>query len=115
RADVLGLEVALELEHVADLVRAGEAEAPEDVRLDGVVAHLLADRAAHLPRDFGDGQMLARDRDRLPDQLVAAGEDPVRRLADVLGRDAREAGGAHRERQREHTVLAAYRSGPEVD
>ena len=42
----LALEVALELEHVAEVVGAGEAEAAVDLGRHGVVATVLAERLA---------------------------------------------------------------------
>src|SRR4051812_30703934 len=41
------VEVALELEHVAEVIGPGEPEAPEDLGRDVVVGDVLAERAAH--------------------------------------------------------------------
>src|SRR5581483_520228 len=77
RADILGLEVALELEHVAKLVRAREIEGAIDVRIDVVVTDLFTTRRPELPRELRAGRVVAGNGDRLSDQLVATLEDPV--------------------------------------
>ena len=50
RIDDFVLEVAKDLEHVAQLVGAGEAEAAMGVRLDGVVLHNLGAQGGGLAR-----------------------------------------------------------------
>src|SRR5437764_2353764 len=94
---VLVLEVPLELEHVADVVRTGETEASEDLGRDVVVADFLAVYIGQRGGHVAPTHMLAGDPDRLADELVAALEDAKRDLADVLGRDARHLRVAQRE------------------
>ena len=71
------VEVGPELEHVPDVVGAGEAEAPEDAGRHVVVAHLLAERPREGGGDLRAGRVLARDSNGLADQLAATLEDPV--------------------------------------
>ena len=82
-------EVAVDLEHVAHLVGAGETEAAVDVGVDGVVAG--PDRCpgpSRASRPFRRSSGSRRDADRLADVLRAGLEDAVGDLADVFGRDA---------------------------
>ena len=70
RAEVL-VEVAVELEHVAEIVGAGEAEARGRPPAAGVVATSLPS-APRAPPPSRAGQVLARDADGLADELAAA-------------------------------------------
>src|SRR5436190_20868776 len=85
---VLVLEVPLELEHVAHVVRTGKTKVPVDLRRHVVVADLLAIYVGECRGHVAAAHMLTGDPDRLADELVAALEDAKRDLADVLGRDA---------------------------
>src|SRR5581483_2278783 len=59
------LEVALELEHVPEIVGAGKAEAAVGVVRNGVVLNRDAERLAHPGCHFVAAQVLAGDGDRL--------------------------------------------------
>src|SRR5262245_22153374 len=108
------LEVPLELEHVADVFCAGEAEAAEHLGGHGVVAHLLLQRPGEVCRHFGAGQVLTGDADALADLGRTLAENPVRALADVLDGDARELLVSHR--QGDHQpALTPFGSHPELD
>ena len=74
-AEVL-LEVALELEHVAEVVGAGEAEAAVDLGRHGVVDDLLPEGLGERGRHLRAGQVLARDADRLADEVRARLKTP---------------------------------------
>ena len=89
-AEVL-LKVALELEHVAQILGARETKAAVDLGRHVVVAHLLTQRLGERGGHLRAGQMLAGDADGLADELAAVLEDAVGALADVLGGDARQA------------------------
>lgn len=81
-ASVEVVKVGLKLEHVPDVVGAGEVKASEDLGRHAVVAHLLAERSREGGGDLRAGWVLARDSDSLADQLAATLEDPVGAFAD---------------------------------
>src|SRR3954452_23238313 len=83
RAEV-SLKVALELEHVAEVVGAGKSESAIHARLDRVVADFFAEEVRKRRGHFRSGEMLARDADALPDQLRPLLENPVRTPANVF-------------------------------
>src|SRR5262245_40190888 len=77
------LKVAFELEHVAQVVGAGETEAAVDLRRHVVVAHLPTERLRHCGRHLGAGQLLSRNGHGLPDELTPAFDQAVGALADI--------------------------------
>ena len=44
RAAEVVLEIALELEHISQVIRSGETQTAVNLGIDGAVAHLLAER-----------------------------------------------------------------------
>src|SRR6266540_4338570 len=109
------VEVALELKHVAQVGGTGKAEAAVDLGRDGVVPHLLTERPGEGGRHFRAREVLARDADRLADELAPTLEDPVRALADVFGSDGRELLLIQREGDRQLAVRSPLRARAEVD
>src|SRR5262245_63514 len=71
----LALEVALELEHVREVVGAGELERAIDRVGDGLVDDLGAERAAERGGHLGARRVLAGDSQRLADPPRALAED----------------------------------------
>src|SRR5438128_3274067 len=114
-ADEILVEVALELEHVAQVVRARKPEPAVHLGRHVVELDLPAQRAAQRRRHLGSRQVLARDGYGLPDELRPAPEDGVGALADVLGGDAGQLLVVQRVRECELTVRAALGSRAEVD
>src|SRR5947209_10453978 len=88
RGAEVSLEIALELEHVAEVLGAGKSESAIHARLDRVVANFFAEEVRKRRGHFRSGEMLARDADALPDQLRPLLENPISAAADVLRRDA---------------------------
>src|SRR5262249_16983621 len=111
-ASVEVVKVGLKLEHVPDVVGAGEVKASEALGRHAVVAHFLAERSREGGGDLRAGWVLAGDSDSLADQLAATLEDPVGAFADILDGDARELLVAHRVG---YAVLAALRAEAEED
>ena len=105
----------VELEHVAQIVRAGKSVAPERGRRDGVVMHRLAERSAQPCRHFRARQVLACNPDILADVSVACLEDAKRAPPDVLCRDTRQLPVAHRQCESEAPVRFALGSHSEID
>src|SRR5262245_33887760 len=70
-AAVVIVEVALELEHVAEVLRAGESEATVDFGGYYVVEDLAAQRLRESRRHLAAREVLARDADLLADELPA--------------------------------------------
>src|SRR5947199_3692299 len=87
RGAEVSLEIALELEHVSEVLGAGKSESAIHARLDRVVANFFAEEVGKRRGHFRSGEVLAGDADALPDQLRPLLEDPVRAAADVLRRD----------------------------
>src|SRR5581483_5456279 len=83
------VKIALELEHVAEILGPGEAESAVRLGRHRVVAHLLPQRPAELRGHFRAGQMFAGDADGLTDVLPAFFEDAEGTFPDVFGGDAR--------------------------
>src|SRR5262249_3475519 len=114
-ASVEVVEVGLKLEHVPDVVGAGEFKASEDLGRHAVVAHLLAERS----RAGGVAPRAARSLAWHCDSLAAHPadtlEDPVGAFADILDGDARELLLAHRVGDGQYAVLAALRAEAEED
>ncbi len=109
-------EVAVELEHVAELVRARETERAVRIRRHRVEANLASERTRHGRRHLGARQVLARHahascRRRSFPRL----EDAVRHAPDVLGRDPGHLRVARAQREVQHAVGTRLRPGAEVD
>ena len=103
------LELAVELEHVREVIGAGEAKRCVLRWRQRDVSHRLAERTRQLLGHLRTSQMLAGDADRLADQLLAAREDAERARADVGGGDTRHLCFAHR--QHEASTPSAPRCG----
>ena len=115
RAAEVGLEVTLELKHVAHVVRAREPEAAVHLRRDVVVANGLADRLAERRRHLRAGQVAAGDADGLAGHRLASLEDAERATSDILGGDAGKLLVTHGHRDAQHAVGPLLRTQPEVD
>src|SRR6266545_301751 len=109
------VEVALELKHVAQVGSTGKAEAAVDLGRDGVVPHVLTERPGEGGRHFRAREVLARDADRLADELAPTLEDPVRALADVFGSDGRELLLIQRDGDRQLAIRSPLGARAEVD
>ncbi len=105
-------EVPLELKHVAEIVGAGKAQAPENRRIDFAIAHRLSKRTRHLFGHFLAGEMLAGDPGGLSDEGIAAFENAIRAFADVLGCDPGQFFISHRNGKGKRAVFIAL--GPEA-
>src|SRR5437763_12375969 len=65
RGAEVSLEVALELEHVPEVVGAGKSESAIHARLDRVVANFFGEESGKRRGHFRSGEVLARDADAL--------------------------------------------------
>lgn len=102
------LEIVLELEHVAEIVGAGETETAKYFGRYGVVADILSQRLAHAVGHLCAGQVFSRDAHRLSDEFLSLLEYTEGAFADVFRRDARELAIAHRDGETEAAVLALF-------
>src|SRR4051812_3572636 len=115
RVAAILLELAVELEHVAEIVGAGKSERPERRWGHGVVLHFLTQRLRQRLRHLRAAEMSAGDADGLADHLVTLLEYRVCRLANVFGGDARQLLGAEGQCDRELAVGAFLGTHAEVD
>src|SRR5271163_3193358 len=84
RTGVRFFEFLKNLEHVADIVRAWEAEATKHGGGDFVVFHDNAKRLGYARAHLSDGKVFAGHANRLADEFVAALEYRVGAFANVF-------------------------------
>src|SRR5262249_31332909 len=101
RAQELVAEDRLVLEHVAEILGAGEAERPILVERHVVEANFPPHGAAHLGRVLLALEVFARDADPLSHQARALAEDAERAAPDVPRADPGERDTAERQGERE--------------
>src|SRR4030067_1134832 len=82
------LEVTLELEHIAQVIRTGEAEPAVCLGRHVVVTDLLPLRFGERSRHLISGQVVAREADGLAEDLAPLPENGVGALSDVVGGEA---------------------------
>lgn len=100
----------LELKHVAEIFRAGGAQAAVDIERHVIEADLAPEGAPQLRRHLRAGQDLTGDADPLANRAGAATEQTIGALADVLRCDARKLDAP--EQQSEHKVSVWTLRGP---
>ena len=103
------------MEHVAEIVGAGESEAAVYLGRDVVVADLLAEDFGERGGHLRAGEIFAGDRDGGVHELFGVFENTVGAFPDVFGGDAGQFFVAHREGDRERSVRSFFRAHAGVD
>jgi len=108
-------EIPIELEHIAEIIRAWETQTTVHLRGHVVVPYLLPQCFGQRLSHLRTGQMFACNADGLTDKLPALLEDAVGALSDVLCGDAWKFLFAHGHGDRQLAVRAFLGAHAEID